>query len=101
MSVLFATLLLFGRLSAENELVAMRSGGLSLSNRITLVGLAILLSVFSLYNNSFLYPQQRYENRILLSNVDVGDPLKLLDEGRFIRDFPGYMIYVKKSRVVR
>ena len=51
-----------------------------------------------MYNNSFLYPQQRYANRVLLSNVDVGDPLKLLDEGRFIRDFPGYMIYVKKKQ---
>jgi lipopolysaccharide export system permease protein len=99
MSVLFATLLLFGRLSAESELVAMRSGGLSLFQiAAPLLGFAILLSAFSLYNNSFLYPQQRYENRVLLSNVDVGDPLKLLDEGRFIRDFPGYMIYVKKKQ---
>ena len=54
MSVLFATLLLFGRLSAESELVAMRSGGLSLFQiAAPLLGFAILLSVFSLYNNSF------------------------------------------------
>ena len=37
-------------------------------------------------------------DRSLLKNMGVEDPVELLDEGRFIRDFPGYMIYVGKRR---
>jgi lipopolysaccharide export system permease protein len=97
-SVLFATLLLFGRLSADGELSAMKSGGLSLWQIASpLVLMALGLSVFCLVNNTLIYPKTQYANRALLKNMGVEDPVKLLDEGRFIRDFPGYMIYVGKK----
>ena len=97
-SVLFATLLLFGRLSADSELSAMKSGGLSLWQIASpLILMALGLSVFSLVNNTLIYPNTQYANRSLLKNMGVEDPVKLLDEGRFIRDFPGYMIYVGKK----
>ena len=97
-SVLFATLLLFGRLSADSELSAMKSGGLSLWQIASpLILMALGLSVFCLVNNTLIYPNTQYANRSLLKNMGVEDPVKLLDEGRFIRDFPGYMIYVGKK----
>lgn len=97
-SVLFSTLLLFGRLSAESELSAMKSGGLSVWQvAAPLVVLAVLLSGLCLWNNGYVYPRTEYANRTLLKNLGVEDPIKLLDEGRFIRDFPGYMIYVGKK----
>jgi lipopolysaccharide export system permease protein len=35
----------------------------------------------------------------LIKGLGVEDPIKLLEEGRFIREFPGYMIYVgRKNR---
>ncbi|RZO83515.1 MAG: YjgP/YjgQ family permease [Kiritimatiellaceae bacterium] len=97
-SVLFSTLLLFGRLSAESELSAMKSGGLSVWQvAAPLVVLAVVLSGLCLWNNGYVYPRTEYANRTLLKNMGVEDPVKLLDEGRFIRDFPGYMIYVGKK----
>ena len=97
-SVLFATLLLFGRLSADSELSAMKSGGLSLWQISSpLILLALGLSLLCLVNNTLIYPNTQYANRSLLKNMSVEDPIKLLDEGRFIRDFPGYMIYVGKK----
>ena len=58
---------------------------------------ALLISLFCLYNNSIIYPQKRYENRVLLQDIDTSDPIKLLDEGRSIRDFPGYIIYIQEK----
>ena len=49
-----------------------------------------------------LCPKARLATRNLLSGLGVTDPIKLLEEGQFIREFPGYMIYVgqkKKNRV--
>lgn len=97
-SALFSSLLLFGKLSSDGELNAMKSSGLSLlqiSSPIIIV--SILLSLFCIYNNGFVYPNKRYENRVLLKKIDFNDPIKILEEGRSIRDFPGYIIYIKNK----
>lgn len=97
-SALFSTLLLFGRLSADSEVNAMKSGGLSLwqiASPILLV--SFVLVGICLYNNCVLYPQTTYANRKLIRSMGVEDPIRLLEEGRFIRDFPGYMIRVGKK----
>ncbi len=94
-SALFSTLLLFGRLSADSELSAMKSGGLStwqIASPLLLI--ATGLSALCLYNNCVIYPATEYSNRKLLKGLGVEDPVKLLEEGRFIRDFPGYLIYI-------
>jgi lipopolysaccharide export system permease protein len=102
-SALFSTLLLFGRLSSDSEISAMKSGGLSLWQIASpIVLISLILSGFCLYNNFVIYPTTTYANRQLLGNMGVEDPIKLLEEGRFIREFPGYMIYVgrkNKNRV--
>lgn len=99
-SALVSTLLLFGRLSSDSEISAMKSGGLSLwqiASPIILVSLGLVC--VCLYINCTLYPQTTYANKKLLKGLGVEDPIKLLEEGRFNRKFPGYMIYVgKKSR---
>jgi lipopolysaccharide export system permease protein len=97
-SALFATLLVFGRLSSDSEISAMKSSGLSMWQIVSPVLLVSLgLSCMCLYNNFVVYPNTTYANRKLLKGVGVDDPIKLLEEGRFIRDFPGYMIYVGKK----
>lgn len=99
-SALFSTLLLFGRLSSDSEINAMKSGGLSLwqiASPVLLFSLGLVCVCF--YINCFLLPQTKFESKKLLKGMGVEDPIKLLEEGRFIRDFPGYMIYVgKKNR---
>ncbi len=97
-SALFSTLLLFGRLSSDSELNAMKSSGLSLwqiSSPVLLFSL--LLTLLCLWNNLWIYPSTTYANRQLIKGLGIEDPGKLLEEGRFIRDFPGYMIYIGKK----
>ncbi len=94
-SALFSTLLLFGRLSADSEISALKSGGLSLWQIASpVILISVFLTAVCMYNNCVVYPQTTYANRKLIKSMGVEDPIKLLEEGRFIRDFPGYMIYV-------
>jgi lipopolysaccharide export system permease protein len=95
---LFSTLLLFGRLSADSELSAMKSSGLSMWQIISpIILIAIGFVGISLYNNCVVVPSTTYATRQLIRGMGIEDPVKLLEEGRFIRDFPGHMIYVGKK----
>ena len=97
-SALFSTLLVFGRLSADSEISAMKSSGLSMWQIVSpIVLISLVLVGICLYNNCVVYPSTTYANRQLIKGMGVEDPIKLLEEGRFIRDFPGYMIYVGKK----
>jgi lipopolysaccharide export system permease protein len=97
-STLFAALLLFGRLSMDSELSAMKSCGISLWRLAApLLLLSILFSAICGYINCEVYPAAKRANRELLRKAGVEEPINLLEEGRFIRDFPGLMIYVGKK----
>jgi lipopolysaccharide export system permease protein len=97
-STLFAALLLFGRLSMDSEISAMKSCGISLW-RLTapLILLSILFSAICIYINCEVSPAAKYANQELLRTAGVEEPINLLEEGRFIRDFPGLMIYVGRK----
>lgn len=94
-SMLFAALLLFGRLSMDNEISAMKACGMSLWRLVApLIVLSILLTGVCMYINCEVAPNAKYANKQLLRSAGMDEPLKLLEEGRFIKDFPGLMIYI-------
>lgn len=97
-STLFAALLLFGRLSMDSEISAMKSCGISLWRLAApLILLSIFFSAVCIYINCEVAPAAKYANRELLRTAGVDEPVNLLEEGRFIRDFPGLMIYVGRK----
>lgn len=98
MSVLAAVFLQFSRLAGDREIIAMRACGISLWEIIRppfLISLA--LSVVCIYINCSMAPDSHYARRKVLSKLGVETPVSLLDEGRFIRDFPGLTIYIGKK----
>jgi lipopolysaccharide export system permease protein len=98
MGLLTATLLVFGRFSADQELTAARASGISLLSLITPVLLLSLLCCgVSAWINMALGPQCRvaYKNMIFQLRGELVNVQ--LPEGRFIRDFPGYIFYVDKN----
>ena len=103
-STLFAALLLFGRLSMDNEISAMKACGISLWRMVApLIVLSILFTGICVYINCEVAPEAKYANKKLLRNAGVEAPISLLEEGRFINDFPGLMIYIgrKNGNVVK
>ncbi len=97
-STLFAALLLFGRLSMDNEISAMKSCGLSLWRvAAPLLLFSIILTGLCVYVNSEVAPIAKYANKKLLCSIGVEEPINLLDEGRFVNDFPGLIIYIGRK----
>ena len=98
MSLMTTVLLHFGRLSADGEIVAMKACGVSLWQVAAPILLcAVLLSLLCLYINAELSPRSHFARRQMLRALGEEDPLALLDEGRFVSDFPGLKIYVGKK----
>jgi len=106
MGLLTATLLVFGRFSADNELTAARSCGLSLVALIyPVVIVAMLFSGLCGLINFEIAPYCRTaykaaRDRILM-DVGLNTPESLLREQTFIRDFPGRIIYIGKVQKER
>lgn len=98
LSALAASLLLFGRLSYDGEITAMKACGISLWQVIAPV---ILLSFafvgICLYLHGSIAPRSHFAQRQLLANAGMEEPVNLLEEGRFVKDFPGFMVYVAKK----
>ena len=98
MGFITATLLVFGRFSADQELTAARAGGVSLLSLVTpILLLSLLCCALSAWFNMELGPRARVAfinlKRELL--VDLADAQ--IPEGRLVRDFPGYLFYCEKN----
>lgn len=97
MGLLTATLLVFGRLGADQELTAVRSGGVSLISLILpIIGLSVIASGVAAFLNLELAPWCRVRSKELLYELGVARPTALLVEQRFITEFPGWTIYLGK-----
>jgi lipopolysaccharide export system permease protein len=98
MGFITATLLVFGRFSADQELTAARASGISLLSLVTpILLLSLLCCGISACFNLELGPRSHVEfvqlRNALISNAATAE----LPEGRFIRDFPGYVFYIGKN----
>jgi lipopolysaccharide export system permease protein len=98
MGLLTATLLVFGRFSADQELTAARAGGISLLSLVTpILLLSLLCCALSAWINMDLGPRSRVAFKKLVFNARADLANFQLPEKQFIRDFPGYIIYVDKN----
>jgi len=95
---LTAVLLVFGRLSAENELIALRTSGLSIYRIcLSLFFLVIFCVGISLWMNTDVAPRAQTEMRNQISTIATHNPLALFGSDQVIEEFPGRKIYVEKK----
>ncbi len=99
MGMLTGVLLTLGRLSAENEITAMRSCGISLPRiSMPLIILGLLGVAIALPVNFESMPRARVQYDKLLTDALRANPVKLIEPKTFIRDFPGYVAYVRDKK---
>ena len=100
MSVMLAILLTFLRLSSDNEIVALKSCGMSIYGLLTPVLLFALLGFFlTMFMTVYGVPRSKASLeemtlKIAASNVDIG-----LKERTFNDSFKGVMLYINKIDV--
>ena len=95
---LTAVLLVFGKMSAENELIALRSSGISIP-RICLpvAGIALVLVGICLWINVDVAPRAQVKMKEALFNIATSNPLAMFGSDKVIDEFPGKKIYVEQN----
>ena len=97
MSILTSTLMTFGAMSANNEIMAVKATGQSLLYLITPVFIAAcLLTACNIFFNDYILPDANHRAANLLSDISRKRPAVFIEPGVLIRDFPNYALWVKK-----
>src|SRR4030088_2572899 len=90
--LLTAVLLVFGRLSADNELTALRSNGFSIGRIcIPLVVIALLCTAASRWLNVQVAPAAQEGMRSTVFDLATRNPMALFGSDRIIDQFPGHV----------
>ena len=95
---LTAVLLVFGKMSAENELIALRANGVSIP-RICLPVLALSAVCIGVcfWINVDVAPKAQSKMKEALYNIATSNPLAMFGGDKIIDDFPGKKIYVERN----
>lgn len=94
LAVLCGAVVVFSRMSADQEITAMRASGISLWQIISpgLI-LATVASGLCFYFQAFLIPESRLRAEMLQHGVTVANPVAFLEPGRPVL-MPGCVVYV-------
>jgi len=96
MAVLAACLMAFGRLSADQEITAIKAAGippLVLMRPILL--LATLLMVLLVIFNNWILPEANHRSAALMGDISRKQPHSFIDAGRLLTQFPGVQIWIQ------
>ena len=96
--LLTTILLVFGRLSADNELTALRANGVSIGRIcMPLAVLALVCTAVCLWLNVHVAPATQTRLRDMIVDLARSNPMALFGSDQVIDQFPGRRIYVGKK----
>src|SRR5690606_40241523 len=97
MAVLVATLMAFGRLSADNETTALRALGISpVRAMVPVLLVATLLAAGLMWFNDRILPEANYRAASLRNDIGRKKPAAFIAPRRVIRDFEGYRLWMDR-----
>ena len=95
MSILTSVLLVFGRLSGDNEIIAIRASGINIYRlSVPLLTVGLLFSLFSVVLTDKIIPQMHFASRKIIKSIGIKTPAAYLEPGTFIKSFKGYIIFI-------
>jgi LPS export ABC transporter permease LptF len=96
---LTAVLLVFGKMSAENELIALRANGVSIP-RICLpvLFLSCVCIGICFWINVDVAPRAQAKMKEALYDIATSNPIAMFGSDKIIDDFPGKKIYVERNK---
>ena len=95
LGMLTSVLLTLGRLSSDSEITAMRSAGISVPRiAVPVYMLAAIGVALGIWINFDTMPRAKVQYERELVSAMRSNPLNFFVPRKFIRDFPGYVIYI-------
>ncbi|MCD8299482.1 MAG: LptF/LptG family permease [Opitutae bacterium] len=99
LGILTGVLLVLGRMSSSNEILAMKAAGMNLSRIIApILFIAFISVVISAYINCFWAPTATSSYRSMLKSTFRESPTNLIVPGELFTQFPGFSIYADKRK---
>lgn len=96
LGMLTGVLLILGRMSSSNEILAMKAAGMNLWRIVSPIFFVAFIGVcVSAYINCFWAPQATNKYRTILKSTFRDSPTKLIVPGTLFTEFPGYSIYAE------
>ncbi len=96
-AVLVSVLMSFGRLSADGEITALSSSGISHIRLLLPVLIpAGLICAFQVYFNDQILPEFNYRTKTLTSSIQMKQPALALAPGVFIESLNGYTLFLEE-----
>lgn len=96
-SILVAVLMSLGRLSSDNEIIAIRASGINIFKLILpVLTLGLILSLGLVLFNDRAASYAHYEYRKTLIEIGVKNPTAAFEEGVFINSFQKYVLFIYK-----
>lgn len=93
-AIMAAVMLVFGRLSADSEITAMRACGISLLQVISpIILITFLITGLCLYIQLFVAPVSYYKSRELTRDAAVNQPIAMFEPGRSLH-YGNTIIYI-------
>ncbi len=98
LAVLVSALLVFGRLSSDGEMSAMKACGINLwTVAFPMILFGLLLSALSILVNSSVAPRGYHARHLIASKAKGSSAIKLLEPGRFIEEFPNMTFWFARK----
>lgn len=95
---LTAVLLVFGKMSGENELIAFRANGVSIPRIcLSVLVLASICVGICFWINIDVAPRAQSKMKEALYNIATSNPMAMFGSDKIINDFPGNKIYIERN----
>lgn len=95
MAILVAIIMTYGRAAQDNEILALKTSGLSFASIMRVpFALTLALTLFLVFFNNQVLPEANHRVRNLMMDVSRKRPAVRLPAGIFTSEFPGYTIYI-------
>tara|TARA_B100001093_G_scaffold520485_1_gene616580 strand:+ start:12076 stop:13422 length:1347 start_codon:yes stop_codon:yes gene_type:complete len=99
-SMLLSSLMVFGKLAENNELVALKSSGISFFKMLKpLVVLVVIISICSFLFSNYALPIANLKNASMIYDIQKKKPAFNIKEGIFYNDIEGYSLKVGEKNI--
>lgn len=97
-AILFASIMTFGNMGENNELLACKSAGISLQRVMSpLIIIIVLITISAHFFSNYVLPVTNLKYKTLLYDIQKQKPAVQIPEGAFYNGIPGYTIRVNKK----